>query len=88
MTKYPDLKPEILAWLFPATYGRKGAASSSVMSDDTDYTLKKCPFCGGKGILTRNDLGMFRVHCAHCGVVTKNYRARELALALWNGRKS
>ena len=86
MMKPPEIDPEIMAALFPATY--KGGKSSAVVSDDTFYTLEKCPFCGGKGILTKNDCGMYRVHCVHCGVATQNYGSRTAAITRWNTRRT
>jgi len=53
--------------------------------------LKACPFCGGEAILSaaennfRED-NKYRIFCHDCGVLTKTYYDKELAIMKWNAR--
>ena len=51
--------------------------------------VKKCPFCGGEGVLQKsiNDLPIeFFVYCRNCNMETQLFKTTEEALAFWNTR--
>ena len=53
--------------------------------------LKKCPFCGGEGILKVNhgfnkEVVSAFVYCGECGVNTLSYALEKTAKEVWNRR--
>lgn len=48
-------------------------------------SLKKCPFCGGKGMII-GSAGCIWVECVSCGVETRSTKNIKTASNLWNAR--
>lgn len=48
--------------------------------------LKRCPFCGHEGILTRNDGGYTVVACRACDAEGPIGNTAEEDIELWNTR--
>ena len=53
-----------------------------------DYSLKPCPFCGGKAEMQTlyAPLHEYFVKCRKCGIEQKLYKSRRTATIAWNRR--
>jgi len=52
---------------------------------------KRCPFCGGEGILQRiifRPRAEFFIYCRNCGIETPVFKTQEEAVTYWNTRAS
>lgn len=54
------------------------------------HKLKKCPFCGGKGVLNKSGsfVVVYRVECSECFcAIDCDFGNKEEAVLKWNNRR-